>query len=66
MKRSEIITLWLMGLWTIGVPFAIGWLRLNGFISVLNVWPFLFYFLLSGWIILGLIWLTIRKWPKTP
>ena len=65
MKRSEIKVLWLIGIWTILFPFIFGWFRTKIYIfSGSEGLIFFFYFLASGWIVLGLVWLTIRKWRK--
>jgi hypothetical protein len=55
MKRAEIVLLWIGGLW------GVVW-----FIEIANrgKWGSGIASIFAGWLVCGLVWVSLRKWPK--
>jgi len=55
MKKSEIVLLWIAGLWAVACLMAIA----SG-----DKWSSGLALILAGWVFCFLIWISLRKWPK--
>jgi hypothetical protein len=55
MKKSEIVLLWVGGLWAVLWLFGIG---------QAGQWASGLARILAGWVVCALLWLSINKWPK--
>jgi hypothetical protein len=56
MKKSEVVLLWVAGLWAV--------LWLIGIASRDGRWSVGLAVILAGWVVCALVWLSINKWPK--
>lgn len=55
MKKSEIVLLWVAGLWAVVCLLAI---------ASEGRWASYLAMILAGWLVCGLVWLSVNKWPK--